>query len=67
MSTSPDEFVYGAEAIAKVIGRTTSGTFWLLKYGQDQIPGARKVGGRWALHLPTYRAAFAFDPTRVAA
>lgn len=40
----PIEIVWGAEAIGKVIGRTTRATFHMLDSGE--LP-ARKVGGRW--------------------
>lgn len=38
------DLVWGAEAIAKFLGRTRRSTFHLLEKGE--LP-ARKVGGRW--------------------
>lgn len=38
------ELVWGAEAIAQFIGRSTRSTFHLLDSGE--LP-AKKVGGRW--------------------
>ena len=51
------EFVWGAVAIAPYIGRTEKGAFHALESGK--VPGAKKVAGRWGLHLPTFRASFA--------
>lgn len=38
------ELIWGAEAIAKFIGRSTRATFYMLD--NDELP-AKKVGGRW--------------------
>ncbi|WP_234907698.1 DNA-binding protein [Rhizobium rhizogenes] len=38
------ELVWGAEAIAKLIGRSKRATFYMLDNGE--LP-AKKVGGRW--------------------
>jgi hypothetical protein len=38
------DLIWGAEEIAKLIGRTTRSTFHMLDNGE--LP-ARKVGGRW--------------------
>jgi hypothetical protein len=38
------ELIWGAEAIAKIIGRSTRATFHMLDSGE--LP-AKKVGGRW--------------------
>jgi hypothetical protein len=51
-----DELIWGAEAIAPFLGRTTKGAFGALESGK--VPGARNVAGRWALHLPTFYATF---------
>lgn len=48
---NPD-FIWGAAAIAKVIGRSEKGAFHALESGR--VPGAKKVAGRWGLHLPTF-------------
>lgn len=50
------DIVFGAEAIAPHIGRTTKGAFGALESGK--VPGARKIAGRWALNLKVYHAAF---------
>jgi len=38
------ELIWGADAIAKLIGRSTRATFYMLDNGE--LP-AKKVGGRW--------------------
>jgi hypothetical protein len=53
---SADEFVWEAKNIAPYLGRTVKGTFGALESGL--VPGARNIAGRWALHLPTFHAAF---------
>ncbi|WP_208764439.1 hypothetical protein [Bradyrhizobium guangxiense] len=50
------ELVWGAAAIGRVIGRTEKGAFHALESGR--VPGAKKIAGRWGLHLPTFLAAF---------
>jgi len=59
----PSELIWGGRAIARAIGRTEAATFHALERGR--VPGARRVGGRWALHVPSFRAAFesASEPT----
>ena len=52
----PSELIWGGRAIARAIGRTEAATYHALKRGR--VPGARRVGGRWALHVPSFRAAF---------
>jgi hypothetical protein len=47
-STAP-EIVWGAVKIAPHIGRSVKGAFGALERGQ--IPGAKKIAGRWALNL----------------
>jgi hypothetical protein len=61
----PSELIWGGRAIARAIGRTEAATFHALERGR--VPGARRLGGRWALHVPSFRAAFkcmASEPTR---
>lgn len=48
--------VWGGREIARAIGRTRKVTYNLLENGN--LPGARKIGGRWCLHLPTFLASF---------
>jgi hypothetical protein len=50
------EYVGGAKAIAEYIQRSEKGAFHALESGR--VPGAKKIAGRWILHIPTYRAAF---------
>ena len=47
----PSELIWGGRAIARAIGRTEAATFHALKRGR--VPGAQRVGGRWALHVPS--------------
>jgi hypothetical protein len=42
---APSDFLWGAEAIGKVIGRRRWPTYHLLEAGE--IKSAKKVGGRW--------------------
>ena len=51
-----ETIVWGAEAIAPYLGRTTKGAFGALESGK--VPGARKIAGRWALNLKVYFASF---------
>ncbi|MGJ4932189.1 hypothetical protein ACQR1I_35370 [Bradyrhizobium sp. HKCCYLS2038] len=64
ISTDNDDFVWGAKSIGKMIGRTEKGAFHALESGR--VPGARKVAGRWGLHVPTFREHFR-QPADVAA
>ncbi|MGO7210254.1 DNA-binding protein [Rhizobium ruizarguesonis] len=41
------DLVWGAEAIARIIGKTPRATFHLLENGE--ITPARKVGNRWVV------------------
>jgi hypothetical protein len=54
-STAAD-VVWGAEAIAPHLGRTVKATFCALESGK--VPGAKKIGGRWAFNLKVFLAAF---------
>jgi hypothetical protein len=54
--TNSNEVVWGADKIAPHLGKTTKGAFAALE--RHSIPGARKIGGRWALDLKVFRAAF---------
>lgn len=51
--------VWGAANIARVIGRTEKSTFHALQQGQ--IPGAKKIAGRWGLDPRVFAAAFATE------
>ena len=55
-TTALDEIVWGGEAIAPYIGRTTKGVYHALENGK--VPGAKKIAGRWALNLRIFHAAF---------
>jgi hypothetical protein len=65
VSNHQDEFVWGAAAIGPIIGRTEKGAFHALESGR--VPGAKKVAGRWGLHIPTFRNSFAEPGQPVAA
>jgi hypothetical protein len=54
-STEP-KIIYGAENIAPYIGKVGRAAFHALRTGK--VPGARKIGGTWALRLDTYYRAF---------
>jgi hypothetical protein len=51
-----DDFVWGAAAIAKYLGRSEKGAFHALESGR--VPGAKKIAGRWGLSLKVFHAAF---------
>jgi hypothetical protein len=57
-STTPglDTIVWGADAIAPHLGRTVKGAYGALEGGQ--VPGAKKIAGRWALNLRVFLSAF---------
>lgn len=59
---NPDEFVWGAEAIGKYLSRSKEATWFMLE--QDRVPGAKKIAGRWGMHVPTFLASF--QPTATA-
>lgn len=65
ISTHNDEIVWSAAAIAPIIGCTETSVFRALESGR--VPGAKKVAGRWGLHLPTFLASFAAPNASVAA
>ncbi|MBZ3693411.1 helix-turn-helix domain-containing protein [Phyllobacterium calauticae] len=46
MNEETMNLIWGAEEIAKIIGRSTRATFHILDSGE--LP-ARKVGGRWVV------------------
>ena len=52
MTDTEDRPVWGAEAIAKIVGLSTRATFHLLEGGR--LP-ARKVGGKWVALPSTLR------------
>lgn len=56
MTENKPEIVWGAEAIGRVIGRSTKSTFHALEAGK--IPGAKKVAGRWAINPRIFFATF---------
>ncbi len=61
MTTAPTpelDLIWGVEAIAKVIGRTTRQTFHMLKTGT--LPG-KKVGERWVVQRSRLYEFFARD------
>ncbi|MGY3615947.1 DNA-binding protein [Bradyrhizobium sp. USDA 10063] len=54
--TAGEQIVWGAAAIAKVIGHTETATFAMLERGK--LPGARKVGRRWAFNPKIFFTSF---------
>jgi hypothetical protein len=50
------EIVWGAKAIAAMIGRSEKATFAMLE--QNKLAGARKVAGRWAFNPAVFFASF---------
>jgi hypothetical protein len=56
VTNTQSEFVWGAARIAPIIGRTEKGAFHALESGR--VPGAKKMAGRWGLHLPTFHKFF---------
>ncbi len=50
------ELIWGAANIGKAIGRTEKSAFQMLEAGK--IPGAKKVGGRWAFRPAVFFASF---------
>jgi hypothetical protein len=54
------EFVYRVANISRVVNGTPAAVYHRLR--RKQMPGARKIGGIWALHLPTYRQFFRNPP-----
>jgi hypothetical protein len=56
------KIVFGARDIAPHLGKSEKGTYAALeraeKTGAEKIPGARKIGGTWALNLAVYHRAF---------
>jgi hypothetical protein len=50
------DIIWGAAAIAPIIGRSEKGAFGALESGK--VPGAKKIAGRWALNLSVFLAAF---------
>jgi hypothetical protein len=55
-TSSHDEIVWGADAIAPHLGRSVKGAYGALESGR--VPGAKKIAGRWALSLRVYHASF---------
>ncbi len=61
MSESPSnsqalDLVWGARAIATLIGKSPRATFHLLENGQ--IPGSKKIGAQWVVSRKTLQAHF---------
>jgi hypothetical protein len=49
------QIIWGAEAIAPIIGRPVRQTFYLLAKGQ--VPGSGKMGGQYYLSIPAFNKA----------
>jgi hypothetical protein len=60
---SPDapELVHGVGAIADVLNTDKRRAYYLLSRGE--IPGARKLAGKWCLSLPVFRREVHGDST----
>ena len=50
------DLVWGAAAIAALIGKTRRATFHMLEQGQ--IPGAKKIGAQWVVSRKVVREYF---------
>ncbi|RWP30576.1 DNA-binding protein [Mesorhizobium sp.] len=50
------DMIWGARAIGALINRNPRVTFALLE--TNQIPGAKKIGGRWCVSLHKLRETF---------
>jgi hypothetical protein len=50
---SASDFVWGAKAIGREIGRTERAAFYLLENGH--VRGAQKVGGQWCANRKVLR------------
>jgi hypothetical protein len=48
--------VWGVAAIARAIGRTERSVYPLVETGQ--LPGAKRIGGKWGLDLDRFHAVF---------
>lgn len=53
---APNDFVWGAADIGKYLGRSKETTWFMLDQGR--VPGAKKIAGRWGMHVPTFLASF---------
>ena len=53
------DLIWGAAAIAALIGKTTRATFMMLERGH--IPGAKKRGGQWVISRKRLNEAFGVD------
>ena len=57
MTHPKTEIVYGVAEIKKVLNvETDRRAYYMLEKGM--VPGARKLGGIWALSIPTFRREF---------
>lgn len=65
LAAKPDDFVWGAADIGKYLGRSKEATWFMLE--QNRVPGAKKIAGRWGMHVPTFLASFTESPRTSAA
>lgn len=56
IKNSPNDIVWGAEAISQVLGLNKRQTYHRLEAGQ--VPGARKFGANWAVSREALRRLF---------
>jgi hypothetical protein len=59
-SAKPSDFAYRARGIACATGLTERQIYHLVATGR--LPGACRVGGILAIHLPTFVASFQREP-----
>jgi hypothetical protein len=52
-SHDPPELIHGVARIADVLNTDKRRAYYLLSPGE--IPGARKLAGKWCLSLPVFR------------
>jgi hypothetical protein len=63
-SAKPGDFAYRARGIARATGLTERAIYHLVS--QNRLPGACRIGGILAIHIPTYVASFQREPECVA-
>lgn len=62
MSKSDLEIIWGVDAIAAALGRTTRQTYHLLESGH--LAAAKKIGGKWCVTRRSLVALFEHAPER---
>lgn len=59
----PLDLVWEASGIANVLGCSVRRAYQILESGLKKedgtpVPGAKKIAGKWCLHVPTFLASF---------